>query len=107
MANEGGWQKIAARDKIKPGEIYSTEIDGSPIALVEIEGKIFAISNTCTHEFALLSDGFLEAEEIECPLHQARFDVRTGSCVAGPATQDLDTNELKIEGGDVYVKMPE
>ena len=107
MANEDGWHKVAARAEIKPGEIYATELGGTPIALIEIEGNIFAISDTCTHEFALLSEGFLEAEEIECPLHQARFDVRTGSCVAGPATQDLDIYEVKIEDGEVYVKMPE
>ena len=106
MANEDGWQKVASRAEVKPGEIYSTELDGTPIALIELEGTIFAISDTCTHEFALLSEGFLEAEEIECPLHQARFDVRTGTCVAGPATQDLDTYEVKVEGGEVYVKMP-
>jgi nitrite reductase/ring-hydroxylating ferredoxin subunit len=107
MAHEDGWHKVAARDEIKPGEIYAAEIAGTPMALIELDGKLFAIADTCTHEFALLSEGFLEAGEIECPLHQARFDVRTGSCLAGPATQDLVTYEVKVEGGEVFVKMPE
>jgi len=106
MAENDGWRRVASRADIKQGEIFATELGDTPIALTEVDGKIYAISDTCTHEFALLSEGFLEAEEIECPLHQARFDVRTGACLAGPATQDVDTYEVKVEGGDVFVKMP-
>lgn len=104
MADENGWQRVAARSEIREGTVFAALLGDTPIALTEIEGEIFAISDTCTHEFALLSEGFIEGEEIECPLHQARFDVREGKCLAGPATQDLDIYEVKVEGEDVFVK---
>ena len=104
MADDDGWQRVAAREDVKPSVVLSADLAGTPIALTEIDGEIFVISDTCTHEFALLSEGFLEGEEIECPLHQARFSVRDGRCLMGPATQDLDTYEVKVVGPDVLVK---
>jgi nitrite reductase/ring-hydroxylating ferredoxin subunit len=44
---------------------------------------------------------------IECPLHAAQFDIRTGQCLAGPATEDLRTYEVRVDGDDVYVRAPE
>ena len=107
MADEDVWRRIAMRDEIKPGEIFTTEIGDTPIALTEIDGHIYAVSDTCTHEFALLSEGFIEDGEIECPLHQARFDMRTGKCLVGPATQDLERYKVRVDGDDVFVKMRE
>lgn len=105
MAEDDDWRRVASRSEIKPGMVFATQIGDTPIALTEIDGNIYAVSDTCTHEFALLSEGFLEGEEIECPLHQARFDMRDGKCLVGPATQDLDTYEVKVEGDDVFAKM--
>ena len=105
MADDNGWQRVAAREDVKPGVVLAADLAGTPIALTEIDGEIFAISDTCTHEFALLSEGFLDGEEIECPLHQARFSVRDGKCLMGPATQDLDAYDVKIVDGDVLVKL--
>src|SRR5262245_50375681 len=100
MADSDGWQRVASRADIKPGFMFPAQFGDEPIALTEIEGQIYAINDTCTHEFALLSDGFLEGTEIECPLHAARFDVCTGQCLEGPATVDLVAYETKVEGDD-------
>jgi nitrite reductase/ring-hydroxylating ferredoxin subunit len=104
MADKGEWRCVASRSDIKRDAVHATQFSGDLIALTEIEGRIYAFSDTCTHEFALLSEGFLEGTEIECPLHQARFDVCSGRCLEGPATQDLETYEVKIEGDEVYVR---
>jgi 3-phenylpropionate/trans-cinnamate dioxygenase ferredoxin component len=60
----------------------------------------------CTHGKALLSEGFLEDGCIECPLHQGRFDVRTGKAMCAPVTVDLRTYGVKREGDDIYVRTP-
>ena len=104
MAESDEWRRVASRAEVKPGLMFSAQLGGESIALTEIDGQIYAISDTCTHEFALLSEGFLEGEEIECPLHQARFDVRSGKCLIGPAALDLVTYEVKVEGDDVFVR---
>jgi 3-phenylpropionate/trans-cinnamate dioxygenase ferredoxin component len=77
------------------------------IALYHLPGGSFhATDNICSHEYAQLSDGWLENDCIECPLHAARFDVRTGKALCAPAETDLQVFELKVEGGDLLVKVP-
>lgn len=107
MVDKSRWRRVAARAEIKPGEMLAIRLGELSLALIELGGIIHAISDICTHEYAHLSQGYLEAHEIECPLHAARFDVRTGHCLAGPATRDLESYEVRIEGNDVYVRIPE
>ena len=59
----------------------------------------------CTHATGLLADGWVEDGAIECPLHQARFDIRTGKALCEPATEDLRTYPVKIEGADVLIDL--
>jgi len=98
------WQRVAALGEIKEGEALPAKLGGEAIALYRLGAEVFAIGDVCTHEFALLSQGFVEDGAIECPLHQARFDIRTGRCLAAPATQDVKSYAVKIEGNDVYVR---
>ena len=104
MAETGGWQRVAALSDIKDGEAFAVELGGEPIALYRINGQVFAIGDVCTHEFALLSQGFVEDCAIECPLHQAKFDIRTGRCLAAPATEDVPAYAVRIESEDVFVR---
>ena len=78
-------------------------MQGRDIALYGTEDGIHATDNICTHGHARLCDGFLEGHEIECPLHQGRFDVRTGKAMCAPLTEDLRSYPVKIEGGRVYL----
>jgi nitrite reductase/ring-hydroxylating ferredoxin subunit len=72
---------------------------GQSIALYWIEGGVYATSNVCTHADARLSDGHLDGHCIECPAHQALFDVRSGEAVAGPADVPLKTFACRLEDG--------
>ena len=74
------------------------------IALYRVEGRIYATDNTCTHGAARLTEGYLEGCEIECPLHQGRFDVRNGKALCEPASEDIAAYEVRVEHGDVLVK---
>jgi 3-phenylpropionate/trans-cinnamate dioxygenase ferredoxin subunit len=65
-----------------------------------------ATENVCTHEYALLSDGWLEDGCIECPLHAARFDVRTGKALCAPAETDIKVFEVKVENAELMLKVP-
>jgi nitrite reductase/ring-hydroxylating ferredoxin subunit len=101
------WQRVASAAAVREGEAFAGELDGEPIALYRLGGEIHAVSDTCTHELALLSQGFVDGDTIECPLHGAQFDIRTGQCLSGPANEDLRTYEVRVEGDDVYVRAPE
>lgn len=63
-------------------------------------------SDVCTHAYALLSDGWLDGYEIECPLHGARFDVRTGAALTSPAETALATYPVRVAGDAVKSMSP-
>ena len=78
--------------------------DRSP--LIHLPGGMFhATDNICSHEYAQLTDGWLENGCVECPLHAARFDVKSGKALCAPAEKDLDVFEIKVDGGDLLVKV--
>jgi naphthalene 1,2-dioxygenase system ferredoxin subunit len=53
----------------------------------------------------LLSDGFLEGHEIECPFHQGRFDVRDGRVTCEPATKAIKSYPIKVADGRVHIDL--
>lgn len=104
-AEETGWVRVASRRDIAEGEVLGVEVVDHSIALYDVDGRIFATDNICTHAYARLSDGWLDAEVIECPLHAARFDVRTGKVLDPPATEDLKTYPVRILGEEIEIKL--
>jgi naphthalene 1,2-dioxygenase system ferredoxin subunit len=80
-------------------------VAGKDIAFYEVEGEVFATDNICTHGHARMSDGFLEGREIECPLHQGKFDVCTGKAMCAPLTEDIKTYAVRIDNMRVMLKL--
>ncbi len=103
--SDGDWHRVAGADEVEPEEPKKVMIGDEEVALFNIDGAIFATSNICTHAFASLCDGFQEGEEIECPLHEGRYNIKTGKALCAPVTDDLDTFEVKVEDGNLYVKL--
>ena len=98
------WVRVAATADVKEGACLGVKVGDKEVALYHLPGgEFFATSNVCTHEFALLSDGWLENGCIECPLHAAQFDCRTGKALSAPADEDLKVYQVKIEGTDILV----
>ena len=75
------------------------------IAIYNVAGDIHATSNICTHAYASMVDGFQEGEEIECPLHEGRFNIKTGEALCAPVTDALKVFEVKVEDGDIFVQV--
>jgi 3-phenylpropionate/trans-cinnamate dioxygenase ferredoxin subunit len=100
------WLRVAALMEIADDAPLAVKLGEAPIALYRLDGQIHAIDDVCPHEFALLSGGFIEGGTIECPLHQACFDIATGRCLSGPATVDLRTYAVTVDGGEVFVREP-
>jgi len=104
-ADETGWVRAAARSELAAGEVIGVEIAGHSIAIYDSDAGLFATDNVCTHAYACLSDGWLDGETIECPLHAARFDIRSGKVLDPPATEDLKTYPVRLVGDDIEVKL--
>lgn len=96
---------VCDEGELEPGS--SVTVPGDvPIALFRTEdGEYFATADSCTHEeFSLGEDSDLEGDEVICPLHMARFDLRTGEALCFPATVALQTYAVDVEDGKVYVR---
>jgi nitrite reductase/ring-hydroxylating ferredoxin subunit len=102
---EAGWVRAASRGELQAGEVIGIDIAGRSIAIYDADGTLYATDNICTHAYARLSDGWLDGETIECPLHAARFDIRTGRVLDPPATEDLKTYPVRLVGDEIQVKL--
>jgi nitrite reductase/ring-hydroxylating ferredoxin subunit len=78
-------------------------VDGHDIALYRVGGQVYATSNVCTHQHALLTDGYLDGDCVECPLHQGRFSIVTGEARDGPVNEDLRTYAVAEADGFISV----
>ena len=99
------WIKVCDVDNVQPDAVFAGEAGGKMIAIYCIEGSYFATDNICPHAYALLSDGWLEGQEIECPLHGARFDVKSGALIEGPAECGLKTYPVRVKGDEVFCQV--
>jgi nitrite reductase/ring-hydroxylating ferredoxin subunit len=100
------WRPLATLNDVPSGEMSSHDVGDIHIALYNIDGTIFATDNVCTHAYALLTDGWLDNNIIECPLHGGQFDVRTGKAVCSPAESDLRTYPVRVVEGQIEVLLP-
>jgi len=97
------WIDAAAQSDVPQDDVIGVDVGGHQIALYSVDGNVLATDNICTHGHARLCEGFLEGHEIECPLHQGKFDVRTGQPTCAPATEALRSYPVKVEGGRVWL----
>jgi naphthalene 1,2-dioxygenase system ferredoxin subunit len=97
--------EAASRDAIPEDDVIGVVVAGREIALYGVDGEVFATDNVCTHGNARLCDGFLDGHEIECPLHQGKFDVRTGAALCAPLTEAVKIYPIRIEADKVYVDL--
>jgi len=101
------WRSACGVDDLEPGTSMTWKGAGEePIAIYRTEdGEFYATHDVCTHDrWSLGEDSDLEGAEIVCPLHMARFDIRTGVALCLPATIGLKTYEVQVEDGKVYVR---
>ena len=101
------WVRVASKGDVAEGACLGVRVGAKEVAIYHLPGGEFhATDNVCSHEFALLSDGWLENGCIECPLHAAQFDVRAGKAMSAPADEDIAGYPIKAEGDDLLVQVP-
>jgi 3-phenylpropionate/trans-cinnamate dioxygenase ferredoxin subunit len=100
-----GFVPVATMSDIPDGELFAVDApDGEPVCLVNMGGVISALHDRCPHQEFPISAGSLNTDgTIECPLHGARFDARTGGVCLGPAVDDLARYAVRVEQGTILV----
>jgi nitrite reductase/ring-hydroxylating ferredoxin subunit len=99
-----GFVPVTRVSELSPGEMKWVAVERERVLIANVDGIFCALADACGHRQASLSKGRLEGHVIECPLHFARFDVRTGKLLSGPVSADVPTYQVLVEGDTVYVK---
>jgi naphthalene 1,2-dioxygenase system ferredoxin subunit len=99
------WIDALAADELPTDDVVGVSVAGRDIAIYTVGEAIYATDNLCTHGHARLCDGFLDGHEVECPLHQGKFDVRDGKPLCEPATDALRCYPVKVERQRVYLQI--
>ena len=99
------WTDTAAIADVPENDVVGLIVAGRDVALYSVGGEIYATDNLCTHGHARLCEGFLDGHDIECPLHQGKFDVRTGQPGCAPVTEAIRTYPVKIDGDRVFLAL--
>jgi 3-phenylpropionate/trans-cinnamate dioxygenase ferredoxin subunit len=102
-AETGHWIPVAAAATIAPGDYASAEIDGSFVAVFNVDGEFLAIDDLCTHDGGGLAGGAVEGDQVICPRHGARFCLRTGRALTPPAYEAVRRYVTRVNDGMVEV----
>jgi 3-phenylpropionate/trans-cinnamate dioxygenase ferredoxin subunit len=98
------WIDVGAVDELEAGGVMLVDVDGTEVAVFNIDGEFYALADICTHDGGTLADGTVEGYEIECPRHGARFDIRTGKVMTPPAYEDVTVYPVRVDNGRVQVR---
>jgi 3-phenylpropionate/trans-cinnamate dioxygenase ferredoxin component len=96
-------RRVCKQSELPAGKVK--RIEDPAIAVFNVAGTFFAISDVCTHAEASLSEGQVDGETVECPLHGACFDLRTGEALTPPAVEPVQTFPVILQDDDIYVEV--
>ena len=97
------WHMVAQSEELEDDVAFAVDVEEEAIALYRVGGKLYATGNICTHQHAYMTDGYLDGDCIECPLHGGRFSIETGEPCGGPVEIPLKIYPVKEEQGSIYV----
>lgn len=96
--------KVAQKQEIPTGTMKEIKYNEESVCLANIGEKYYAIGNICTHEGGPLAEGTLQGFEVECPWHNARFDMRTGEVLSPPAEKPVPAYEVMVKEDDIFIR---
>ena len=98
---------VMSATALRDGDMQACQVQGVNVLVCRVDGQFYALSNRCSHASQELSSGTLKGTELTCPLHGARFDVRSGGCLTGPATRPIKAFPVTLEAGQVCIEVTE
>ncbi|MCH8064577.1 MAG: non-heme iron oxygenase ferredoxin subunit [Chloroflexi bacterium] len=99
--------KVADLADVPQGEVTLVDFQGGEVALANMNGTIYAFSDSCTHMAGRLSQGLLEEQIVTCPSHGGQFDITSGEAVTEPPTEKLTTYRVQVnDGGEIQLAAP-
>jgi nitrite reductase/ring-hydroxylating ferredoxin subunit len=104
-ATHEAWVEVCPLDELAPGETKTVYLDGKMVGLFNVGGQLYALNNRCTHARGPLTEGKVNVDEcsVTCPWHYGKFDLRTGAAVDGLVRRPVETYQVDIRDGVIYV----
>jgi len=99
------WHLVGSTENVDIEDIIRFDHNDKTYCIYRLEDGYFATDGICTHEDVHLEDGLVMDGEIECPMHQGIFDIKSGEAISPPACDDLKTYPVKVENDQVYIKI--
>jgi 3-phenylpropionate/trans-cinnamate dioxygenase ferredoxin component len=100
------WVNVAHANELTAGSWRSVDLDGTMVAVFNLDGEYHAIEDLCTHDGGILSGGMVDRDEIVCPRHGAHFSIKTGKALTPPAYEDVATFPVRVHQGVVQIRDP-
>jgi len=103
--SDNNWILVGSADNIEVEDIIRFDHNDKTFCVYKLEDGFYATDGICTHEAVHLEDGLVMDNEIECPMHQGVFDIKTGEAISPPACDDLKTYPVKVEDNNIYIQI--
>ena len=100
-----GWTDIGSMAELEASSRIESDVDGYRVRVAQVNGKLYAFEDRCTHDDSPFDDAPIEDNEIICPRHGARFCLRTGAALSPPAYEPLRIFEARDNAGRVEVRV--
>ncbi len=98
------WTAVCPVSDLEDGDAATLDVD-PPVAVFRVDDAFYAIDDTCTHDTYSLAAGYVDGCQVECALHFARYDLRTGAALCVPANGGVRTYPVQIQDGQVFVDL--
>ena len=99
------WKLVCKVEDIEMEDLIRFDYEDKTFCVYRLEDGFYATDGICTHEAVHLEEGLVMDSEIECPMHQGIFDIKSGKAVSPPACDDLKTYPVKVENEEVYINI--
>jgi|TARA_B100001741_G_C16175591_1_gene424355 3-phenylpropionate/trans-cinnamate dioxygenase ferredoxin subunit len=103
--SDNNWILVGTTDNVEVEDIIRFDHNDKTFCVYKLEDGFYATDGICTHEAVHLEDGLVMDNEIECPMHQGVFDIKTGEAISPPACDDLKTYPVKVEDNNIYIQI--
>lgn len=106
-ADTARFVKVGRADDVPEGRPAVYDVEDRHIAVYRLGDGYYAIEDICTHDGGPLAEGEIDGDEVICPRHGARFDIKTGAVRCMPAVTPVESYPVKVEGGDLFLGLPD
>ena len=99
--------RVGRVGEVPDGRPEVFDVEDRKIAIYRLDDGFYAIDDICTHDGGPLAEGEVEGDEVICPRHGARFNIKTGAALTFPAVTPVDRYPVRVEGDDLLVGLPD